>query len=270
MILCYVCQDRTSSISYFRFVYCFVSLFIVLVGFGDYVPTTAGGRVFTTLYVLSASTFLARTLLNLVTYPLSVRTRKSEKQFLTQFSEGLTKEQLKGIFQARLFDIVSGLQSKPEELNKAEFTLLLLNMMNKVDLKEVMVAANLFEKLDKSENGVITFDSLSQEIRDAPSQADLEFQRRISKEADIDQAISNISSKLSFSRLMSGGTGFDQQQDAIMSPMFNENTARAASFDSRTRDIENHFSGVDRPMSPFGYRRNSRASSRSSIDGRTL
>jgi hypothetical protein len=228
-----------------------------LVGYGDFKPTTTGGRIFTTLYVLSASAFLARTLMSLVTYPLSLRSQQNEKNFLKQFSEGLTKEQLRGIFHSRMFDIVPGIQSKSDQLSKAEFTLLLLHLMNKVDLKQVMVASNLFDRLDRSETGILTFDNLSEEIRDAPTQAEVEAQRRVSIEADIDKSIQQISSKLSFSRYMSSGTGHD-------SAITDDIAETGSMLRGASSEVVND--GNDVSLGRFGYRRMSRSSSRASVD----
>lgn len=40
-------------------------------------------------------------------------------------------------------------------MSKSEFTLLILNLMNKIDAKDIYVAAQIFDNLDKERKGKV-------------------------------------------------------------------------------------------------------------------
>jgi hypothetical protein len=130
---------------------------------------------------------MARTLMNLVSIPVLMRTRHNEVRFMKQFDEGLSKEQLASIFHSKFFDIIPGVQGQQDRLTKSEFILLLLHMMNKIDLKQVMIAGHLFDKMDKERTGQLTMDKLTKEMDLAMSEQEIEDMRRMSKEIDISQ-----------------------------------------------------------------------------------
>jgi hypothetical protein len=222
---------------------------ICTVGFGDYKPRSLEGKVFCTLFVLSSCTFMARTLLNLVTIPVLMRTRKNEIKFLTQFEDGLSKEQLASIFHSKFFDLIPGIQSNADRLSKAEFTLLLLHMMNKIDLKEVMIAGHLFDRMDKEHSGVLTMDKLTQEIEAALSETQLEEHRRMSLESDISKAVGDFTQKLSLQRFSRANSVSSQQSNReLNNTVVNNGTTNAnASLHRQAHSVdhEHHVGAAD-------------------------
>jgi hypothetical protein len=146
---------------------------------------------------------MARTLMNLVSIPVLMRTRHNEVRFMKQFDEGLSKEQLASIFHSKFFDIIPGVQGQQDRLTKSEFILLLLHMMNKIDLKQVMIAGHLFDKMHKERTGQLTMDKLTKEMDLAMSEQEIEDMRRMSKEIDISQRVDQFARKISISGLLS-------------------------------------------------------------------
>lgn len=126
------------------------------VGYGDVVPTTTITKIFTILYILVGCSFLARTISNIVRYPLILRDYKNEMRVLNQFGKYLSKERIAALSEGDSFlNEFRNLQRKTGEITKSEFCLSVLHLMNRVDRKHVAIISSIFDLIDVNKNGVI-------------------------------------------------------------------------------------------------------------------
>lgn len=139
---------------------------ITSVGYGDVVPKTDGGRAFTIFFILFGCFFLAKSITDFIEYPLLLRARRHEKRLLDQF-EHLTEAKLQSIFQSDLFAHVPNLRRSDKELSKAEFVLLVLQMMSKVQAKDMLMVASLFDRLDAGGAGFLSQAVMAQRVNEA-------------------------------------------------------------------------------------------------------
>jgi len=149
---------------------------ITTVGFGDVVPKTAGGRSFAMVFILVGCGFLAKAVTDFVKYPLLLRERRHEKRLLDQF-EVMTAAKLQSIFHSELFVNVPNLRRQDDELSKAEFVLLVLQLMGKLKEQDVLLVASLFDRLDASSAGALSQAVMAQRLQEAEAR-DAERARR--------------------------------------------------------------------------------------------
>ncbi len=130
---------------------------ITTIGYGDVVPKTNLGKVFTIIYAIFGCTYMAKSLSSVVKYPLLRRERDNELKLLDQFG-GETIEsvnKLSQLFDQELFQKYPGLKVNPDEINRTEFILLVLYMMDKVNEKDIIVMLKIFDMIDHDKNGSI-------------------------------------------------------------------------------------------------------------------
>jgi len=143
---------------------------ITTVGYGDVIPSTYTGKVFTIFFATIGTVLLTIAVTNFVKYPLVLRARQNEKEVLNQFGgehgTGMSDKRLRAIFDGELFERVPNLKRKEDEMSKAEFTLLLLTMMNKVEEKDIMLAATIFDRLDVHASGSLTREIQEQHVNE--------------------------------------------------------------------------------------------------------
>ncbi len=131
---------------------------ITTVGYGDVVPKTQSGKAFTIVFCLVGCTVLAWSLNSLIRYPLVVKSKQSELRVMMQFGGKLSEETLRSIMANDFFDRNGNLRQNDESVNKAEFILMLLSMMNKVNDKDILICSKIFDLLDeKKESKLCTF-----------------------------------------------------------------------------------------------------------------
>jgi hypothetical protein len=72
---------------------------------------------------------------------------------VNQFATDIHPETLKMLFEHDFYKLVPDLKRMPNEMSKCEFVLMVLQMMNKVDDKDIFLIAKLFENFDKNNQG---------------------------------------------------------------------------------------------------------------------
>ena len=125
---------------------------ISTVGYGDFHPTNNNSRIFIIFYTLIGTGLLVRSCTNLVKIPLVIRSRRNELEFIRQFGGEnleLTTDQLKAVFEAEIFRKYTNIKRNDDELSKAEFVIMLLSMMNRLNEKDLILACKLFDKIDR-------------------------------------------------------------------------------------------------------------------------
>lgn len=136
------------------------------VGFGDIVPTSNAGKVFTMLYGLVGCAVLANGLNSLVAYPLTRKSKQSELKVMLQFGGQLSQQSLQKILQHDLFEKIPNLQNDPESISRSEFIILVLSMMNKTYDKDLLIISGIFDVLDKQRVGSLSAKALQLHAKD--------------------------------------------------------------------------------------------------------
>ena len=140
---------------------------ISTVGYGDFHPTNNSSRVFIIFYTFIGTGLLVRSCTNLVKIPLLIRSRKNELDIIRQFGGEnlqLTTDQLKAVFEAEIFRKYPTIKRNENELSKAEFVILLLSMMNRLNEKDLILACKLFDKIDREERRYLDKADINLEI----------------------------------------------------------------------------------------------------------
>lgn len=149
---------------------------ITTVGFGDMVPTTDKGKIFTIFYCLVGVAMLARVMNDLIAYPLVKKEKQSEMKVMMQFGGELSEDTLQHILTDDFFDRIPNLRQKKESISKSEFILLVLGMMNKLNDKDVIIVSKIFEMLDKQQEGVLSADTIRHQMTTARLQEEQDVQ----------------------------------------------------------------------------------------------
>lgn len=123
------------------------------VGFGDVTPNTDNGRIFTIFFALIGCILSVKGFTELIRLPIVLRLKKCEMDVQKQFLEGLSEKSLKNIIEHKLFDRIPNLKVHKNEIKKSEFIVMLLTMMGKLNEKDILLAATIFDKLDSNNDG---------------------------------------------------------------------------------------------------------------------
>eukprot|EP00602_Paraphysomonas_sp_CaronLab_P010331 CAMPEP_0185021508 /NCGR_PEP_ID=MMETSP1103-20130426/4199_1 /TAXON_ID=36769 /ORGANISM="Paraphysomonas bandaiensis, Strain Caron Lab Isolate" /LENGTH=361 /DNA_ID=CAMNT_0027553073 /DNA_START=448 /DNA_END=1533 /DNA_ORIENTATION=- len=137
---------------------------ITTVGFGDVVPQTNSGKVFTIIYCIAGCAVLASGINDLIRYPLLVKSKQNELRVMTQFGGELSEETLRGILTDNFFERIPDIRQKSTSINKGEFILMVLGMMNKIHDKDVIIASKVFDILDEAKEGVLSAEHIVSKI----------------------------------------------------------------------------------------------------------
>eukprot|EP01038_Epipyxis_sp_PR26KG_P005584 gene5584-7709_t len=160
---------------------------VFTVGYGDFVPTTRLGRIFTMFYGVIGCGLMAKALTDFVKFPIIYKLRSNELTLLNQFVNGpLSKETLEEIFQSDLFKVIPSLKRNQHELSKAEFALLVLTLMNKLEQKDIFFVSKLFDEMDVNKNGVLSAEEMDNQIKKAPSRSASIVSNKSSRHNSID------------------------------------------------------------------------------------
>mmetsp|Transcript_17195 Transcript_17195/g.28772 ORF Transcript_17195/g.28772 Transcript_17195/m.28772 type:complete len:448 (-) Transcript_17195:39-1382(-) len=139
---------------------------ITTVGYGDYTPTTHGGKVITLVYVLLGCVSMASIWSELIKYPLMLKFKENELAIISQFDENVSAESLKSIGQSRLFASIPNMKtSSVDEMSKIEFVLGMLELMGKVQRSDAALAASMFDRLDSNDDGLINCEEMAQAMQ---------------------------------------------------------------------------------------------------------
>ena len=126
---------------------------LTTVGYGDIVPKTRAGLIFTVFYVVIGCVFLGKALTDFVKFPLLSTQLQHEVEVINQFAGELSPEKLESIFQNDFYKLIPDLKRNHNEMTKCEFVLMVLQLMNKVEEKDIFLVAKLFENLDTARKG---------------------------------------------------------------------------------------------------------------------
>ena len=130
---------------------------ITTVGFGDFYPETSGGKVFTIFFAIFGVFYVSSALNELAQYPMMLLGKRNEIRIIDQFGSSMDEHQVESLINNDFFDRVPSLKGdRPDgktQLSRAEFVLMVLNMMDKLQEKDAILLCALFDSLDSDSNG---------------------------------------------------------------------------------------------------------------------
>ena len=149
---------------------------ITSVGYGDVSPQTVGGRVFFIFYAPLGCAVIAKGFADLVRFPILLRQKISEAKVMAQFKVGLSERVLSALVQDKTLQSVPRLQKDRAHLEKSEFAIMLLVIMDKLSLHDLMLVSAIFDKIwtdatgkipGGSDSGTLSLDKLREEMHRA-------------------------------------------------------------------------------------------------------
>jgi len=147
------------------------------IGFGDYYPQTQAGKIFMIFFALIGCSLTAKAFAELVRAPFTLRMKKYEVQVSRQFSECLNPAVFKAILKNDFFDRIPNLRKDAGNVQKCEFVIMLLQMMGKVQDKDVLFAAKVFDRLDVHAVGYLNEDEVNKQIGEAKERQKVELEK---------------------------------------------------------------------------------------------
>jgi len=146
---------------------------VTTVGYGDTPPNSKAGKIFTVFYIIFGLAWVGKAIGDIVKYPLMLRKRHVEEKVLKQFGGDLSDEKLKMIFHSDMYARNPSLRRSAGEMTKMEFIILVLEIMNKVNEKDILLASKIFDRLDVNGDGSLNQDDMKM-IRAAAQVRDTE------------------------------------------------------------------------------------------------
>ena len=144
------CHHRTQTVLCYR-------------SYGDIVPTTKGGKLFATIYILVAGTVLLNNMSTISMIPLELRRRRIEKAVLTQFGDRLDDEALRELATGPLVQRLKLTTSRSDGLDECTremFSLAMLVRLGKVTEQDIKETFTAFQHLDVHNEGVLNSKSI--------------------------------------------------------------------------------------------------------------
>jgi hypothetical protein len=142
---------------------------IFTVGYGDFVPHHNSSKIFTIIYTIFGCACMAKVFTDMIRYPLMIRLLKNEERVIQQLSGATASPALlSAIFEHDLlYKLIPDIRRHEEEMTKCEFVLLILYMINKIEEKDVFLAAKIFEDLDRESKGFFSLQDMQAKVNEA-------------------------------------------------------------------------------------------------------
>ena len=96
---------------------------------------------------------LGKAMTDIAKYPFIMRQKKSELQVMMQFGTELTEAQIDSIQKHNLLSLIPKLRRRQDRIEKAEFILIVLQLMGNIQEKDIVYISEIFDALDKNEEG---------------------------------------------------------------------------------------------------------------------
>jgi hypothetical protein len=135
------------------------------------VPVTEGGRAFTVIFSLIAVGLMAKAVTDVARYPFVMRNKKIELQVMMQFGTHLNEAQLRSIRDNEFSKMIPGLRRDPSKIEKSEFVLIMLKLMNKLNEVDVAYISEIFDALDQNSDGYLSSAMMQAQIEEAQARA---------------------------------------------------------------------------------------------------
>lgn len=123
------------------------------VGFGDYVPSSTGAKVFSLVYVPVSVVMVAGALQYVANVPLKKRSERLENYVLSQFGKHVCQEDFEQVRR-------SGFIRPDEDIRPNDFVIAMLTRLGRIDKEDVNKIRRLFANLDRDRTGVLNNDDI--------------------------------------------------------------------------------------------------------------
>lgn len=87
---------------------------VTTVGFGDLVPRTRGGKVFTIFYIIIAVVYITTAIADMAQYPVVLKKKRDEMSVVSEFGTSLTPEAFESLIDNDFYDLISGPNSSQD------------------------------------------------------------------------------------------------------------------------------------------------------------
>ena len=134
----------------------FTTVLLTSVGYGDIVPVTTAGKLFTTIFTVIAGSVLLRNMSLISLIPLELRKRRMEIAVLGQFGSHLTDDELRELSTGRLIQRLKLATDRPdglEECTREMFSLAMLVRLGRISEDDVKSTFAAFRRLDVGAQG---------------------------------------------------------------------------------------------------------------------
>lgn len=134
----------------------FTTVLLTSVGYGDIVPVTTSGKLFTTFFSVVAGTVLLQNMTSIAMIPLELRKRRVEIAVLHQFGDQLTDDELRELSTGRLINRLKLATNRPyglEECTREMFSLAMLVRLGRITEEDVKATFAAFRRLDVGNYG---------------------------------------------------------------------------------------------------------------------
>ena len=173
-----------------------------IVGYGDIVPITKGGKLFATIYILVAGTILLNNMSLISMIPLELRKRRIERAVLTQFGDLLDDDALRELATGPLIQRLHLSIDRPGGLNECTremFALAMLVRLGKVTEEDILQTFGAFNRLDVNRDGVLNSRSIiAGMIHKSRSRSNLAGMRRVNSSNMLKTPVYSGSNETSF------------------------------------------------------------------------
>ena len=134
----------------------FTTVLLTSVGYGDIVPVTPAGKIFTTVFIMVAGTILLHNMTLISMIPLELRKRRIEHAVLGQFGNHLTDDELRELSTGTLVNRLKLATNRPDGLDECTremFSLAMLVRLGRVTEEDVKATFAAFRRLDVGNYG---------------------------------------------------------------------------------------------------------------------
>ncbi|KAL7496283.1 hypothetical protein ACHAWT_004687 [Skeletonema menzelii] len=134
----------------------FTTVLLTSVGYGDIVPVTPAGKIFTTVFIMVAGTILLHNMTLISMIPLELRKRRIEHAVLGQFGNQLTDDELRELSTGTLVNRLKLATNRPDGLDECTremFSLAMLVRLGRVTEEDVKATFAAFRRLDVGNYG---------------------------------------------------------------------------------------------------------------------
>ena len=122
-------------------------------GIEQFKVETTGGKEWMIVYIIIGSTTFFFAWFKILYIPIANSEKRTQLEVLNQFSGQLSYATVHKLMHNDFFENIPDLKTDSEEIQKGEFVLMVLFLMNKISYNDVKLGLQVFESLDKISAG---------------------------------------------------------------------------------------------------------------------
>lgn len=122
-------------------------------GIEQFTVQTSGGKGWMIVYIILGSTTFFSAWFKILYIPIASSEKRTQLAVLNQFSGQLSYETVHKLMHNDFFENIPDLKTDSEEIQKGEFVLMVMFLMNKINYNDVKLGLKVFESLDRISAG---------------------------------------------------------------------------------------------------------------------